>query len=140
MGQKFGGMKLKTTTASAKFKYAPLEHWYFEGGMQFQRADRDTHTIVNYLILRGGFYTSKAKPPYTPEAFYTKDGDFAIRHGGGATAAYRFDLPSGYLKAVTDFDTLGLNHDFSIQANGYRYIQYRYKNLTTTDTIGRGNI
>lgn len=27
-----------------------------------------------------------------------------------------------------------------MQANGYRYIQYRYKNLTTTDTIGRGNL
>ena len=37
-------------------------------------------------------------------------------------------------------DTWGLNHDFSVQANGYRYIQYRYKNLTTTDTIGRGNL
>jgi tonB-dependent receptor domain protein len=131
LGQKFGGMNLKTTTASAKFKYAPLEHWYFEGGMQFQRADRDTHTIVNYLIPRGGSAFGQ---------HYTKDGDFAIRHGGGATAAYRFDLPSGYLKAVTDFDTWGLNHDFSVQANGYRYIQYRYKNLTTTDTIGRGNL
>ena len=99
--------------------------------MQFQRADRDTHTIVNYLIPRGGSAFGQ---------HYTKDGDFAIRHGGGATAAYRFDLPSGYLKAVTDFDTWGLNHDFSVQANGYRYIQYRYKNLTTTDTIGRGNL
>ena len=143
LGQSFGGMTLKTTTASAKFKYAPLEHWYFEGGMQFQRADRDIHSVVNYLIPRGGFYPTNPNPPFSPIAssvYYTKDGDYVTRHSGGATAAYRFDLPSGYLKAVTDFDTWGLNHDFSVQANGYRYVQYRYKNVSTQPWIGGGNL
>ena len=110
LGQSFGGMTLKTTTASAKFKYAPLEHWYFEGGMQFRSVT------------------------------YQRDGDYVTRHDGGATAAYRFDLPSGYLKAVTDFDTWGLNHDFSVQANGFRYVQYRYKNVSTQSWIGGGNL
>ena len=143
LGQSFGGMTLKTTTASAKFKYAPLEHWYFEGGMQFQRADRDIHSVVNYLIPRGGFYPTNPNPPFSPIAssvYYTKDGDYVTRHHGGATAAYRFDLPSGYLKAVTDFDTRGINHDFSVQANGYRFVQYRYKNVSTQSWIGGGNL
>jgi len=131
LGQSFGGMTLKTTTASAKFKYAPLEHWYFEGGMQFQRADRHIHSVVNYLIPRGRTFRGVT---------YQKDGDYVTRHDGGATAAYRFDLPSGYLKAVTDFDTWGLNHDFSVQANGFRYVQYRYKNVSTQSWIGGGNL
>ena len=131
LGQSFGGMTLKTTTASAKFKYAPLEHWYFEGGMQFQRADRHIHSVVNYLIPRGRTFQGVT---------YQRDGDYVTRHSGGATAAYRFDLPSGYLKAVTDFDTWGLNHDFSVQANGYRYVQYRYKNVSTQPWIGGGNL
>ena len=131
LGQSFGGMTLKTTTASAKFKYAPLEHWYFEGGMQFQRADRHIHSVVNYLIPRGRTFQGVT---------YQRDGDYVTRHSGGATAAYRFDLPSGYLKAVTDFYTWGLNHDFSVQANGYRYVQYRYKNVSTQSWIGGGNL
>ena len=74
-------MNLKTTTASAKFKYAPSEDWYFEGGYQFQRADRHIHSVVNRIT--------------------DKNGNYDTYHSGGATAAYRFDLPSGYLKAVT---------------------------------------
>ena len=99
--------------------------------MQFQRADRDIHSVINYLIPRGVTYQGIA---------YQKDGDYATRHDGGATAAYRFDLPSGYLKAVTDFDTWGINHDFSVQANGYRFVQYRYKNVSTQSWIGGGNL
>ena len=120
LGQPYGGMNLKTTTASAKFKYAPSEDWYFEGGYQFQRADRHIHSVVNRIT--------------------DKNGNYDTYHSGGATAAYRFDLPSGYLKAVTDFDTWGLNHNFSVQANGYRYVQYRYSNLSTTTKAGSANI
>jgi tonB-dependent receptor domain protein len=141
LGQRFGGMSLKTTTASLKAKYAPNDNWYFEGGFQFQRADRDIHSVVNYLIPRGGFYpTDNNGKPTKSSVYYKKDGDYVTNHSGGASAAYRFDLPSGYLKATTNFDTLGLNHDFAIQANGYRYVQYRYKNLTTSDWIGGGNL
>ncbi len=32
---------METTTASAKFKFAPHEAWYFEGGYQYQRAIRN---------------------------------------------------------------------------------------------------
>ena len=92
LGQSFGGMHLKTTTASAKFKFTPTDKWYLEGGFQFQRADRDTHGVVNYIL-----------PSTHPQ--YTKPGDYQTRHSGGATAAYRFDLPSGYLKANTQFNT-----------------------------------
>ena len=120
LGQEYGGMNLKTTTVSAKFKYAPVEHWYFEGGMQFQRADRHTHSVVNRIKDKNGNYDTYAS--------------------GGATAAYRFDLPSGYLKAVTDFDTWGLNHNLSVQANGFRYVQYRYKNLSSSEKAGSANI
>ena len=129
LGQSFGGMHLKTTTASAKFKYSPLDQLYFEGGFQFQRADRDTHGIVNYIL-----------PSTHPK--YTKSGDYQTRHGGGATAAYRFDLPSGYLKANTQFDTGGVQHDFSVQTNGYHWTQDRYKNASTnyiSPTIGNIN-
>lgn len=129
LGQSFGGMHLKTTTASAKFKYSPLDQLYFEGGFQFQRADRDTHGIVNYIL-----------PSTHPK--YTKPGDYQTRHGGGATAAYRFDLPSGYLKANTQFDTGGVQHDFSVQTNGYHWTQDRYKNASTnyiSPTIGNIN-
>ena len=121
LGQSFGGMHLKTTTASAKFKYSPLDQLYFEGGFQFQRADRDTHGIVNYIL-----------PSTHPK--YTKPGDYQTRHGGGATAAYRFDLPSGYLKANTQFDTGGVQHDFSVQTNGYHWTQDRYKIVSTNYT------
>ena len=129
LGQSFGGMHLKTTTASAKFKYSPLDQLYFEGGFQFQRADRDTHGIVNYIL-----------PSTHPK--YTKPGDYQTRHGGGATAAYRFDLPSGYLKANTQFDTGGVQHDFSVQTNGYHWTQDRYKIASTnyiSPTIGNIN-
>ncbi|MDO5046873.1 TonB-dependent receptor [Campylobacter sp.] len=120
LGQPYGGMKLKTTMLSAKFKYYPLEDWYFEGGFAWQRADRDIHSIVNRIK--------------------DKNGNYDTYHSGGATAAYRFDLPSGYLKAVTDFDTWGLNHDFIVQLNGYRYDQVRYKNVSTNKLVGSANI
>lgn len=121
LGQSFGGMHLKTTTASAKFKFTPTDKWYLEGGFQFQRADRDTHGIVNYIL-----------PSTHPQ--YTKPGDYQTRHSGGATAAYRFDLPSGYLKANTQFNTGDIEHDFSVQTNGYHWTQDRYKNASTNYT------
>ncbi len=129
LGQSFGGMHLKTTTASAKFKFTPTDKWYLEGGFQFQRADRDTHGIVNYIL-----------PSTHPQ--YTKPGDYQTRHSGGATAAYRFDLPSGYLKANTQFNTGDIEHDFSVQTNGYHWTQDRYKNASTnytSPTIGNIN-
>lgn len=121
LGQSFGGMHLKTTTASAKFKYSPLDKLYFEGGFQFQRADRDTHGIVNFIL-----------PSTHPK--YTKPGDYQTVHSGGARAAYRFDLPSGYLKANTQFDTGSIGHDFSVQTNGYHWTQDRYKIVSTNYT------
>nr|WP_315056482.1 TonB-dependent receptor [uncultured Campylobacter sp.] len=121
LGQSFGGMHLKTTTASAKFKFTPTDKWYLEGGFQFQRADRDTHGVVNYIL-----------PSTHPQ--YTKPGDYQTRHSGGATAAYRFDLPSGYLKANTQFNTGDIEHDFSVQTNGYHWTQDRYKNASTNYT------
>ena len=121
LGQSFGGMHLKTTTASAKFKFTPTDKWYLEGGFQFQRADRDTHGVVNYIL-----------PSTHPQ--YTKPGDYQTRHSGGAMAAYRFDLPSGYLKANTQFDTGGVQHDFSVQTNGYHWTQDRYKIASTNYT------
>ena len=121
LGQSFGGMHLKTTTASAKFKFTPTDKWYLEGGFQFQRADRDTHGIVNYIL-----------PSTHPQ--YTKPGDYQTRHSGGATAAYRFDLPSGYLKTNTQFNTGDIEHDFSVQTNGYHWTQDRYKNASTNYT------
>ncbi|WP_297905391.1 TonB-dependent receptor [uncultured Campylobacter sp.] len=121
LGQSFGGMHLKTTTASAKFKYSPTDRLYFEGGFQFQRADRDTHGVVNYIL-----------PSTHPQ--YTKPGDYYTQHSGGATAAYRYDLPSGYLKANTQFDTGSVGHDFSVQTNGYHWTQDRYKNASTNYT------
>ena len=129
LGQSFGGMHLKTTTASAKFKFTPTDKWYLEGGFQFQRADRDTHGVVNYIL-----------PSTHPQ--YTKPGDYQTRHSGGATAAYRFDLPSGYLKANTQFNTGDIEHDFSVQTNGYHWTQDRYKNASTnyvSPTIGNIN-
>ena len=129
LGQSFGGMHLKTTTASAKFKFTPTDKWYLEGGFQFQRADRDTHGVVNYIL-----------PSTHPQ--YTKPGDYYTQHSGGATAAYRFDLPSGYLKANTQFNTGDIEHDFSVQTNGYRWTQDRYKNSSTnytSPTIGNIN-
>jgi len=121
LGQSFGGMHLKTTTASAKFKFTPTDKWYLEGGFQFQRADRDTHGIVNFIL-----------PSTHPK--YTKPGDYQTRHSGGATAAYRFDLPSGYLKANTQFNTGDIEHDFSVQTNGYHWTQDRYKIVSTNYT------
>lgn len=121
LGQSFGGMHLKTTTASAKFKYSPTDRLYFEGGFQFQRADRDTHGVVNYIL-----------PSTHPQ--YTKPGDYYTQHSGGATAAYRYDLPSGYLKANTQFDTGSVGHDFSVQTNGYHWTQDRYKSASTNYT------
>ena len=121
LGQSFGGMHLKTTTASAKFKYSPTDRLYFEGGFQFQRADRDTHGVVNYIL-----------PSTHPQ--YTKPGDYYTQHSGGATAAYRFDLPSGYLKANTQFNTGDIEHDFSVQTNGYHWTQDRYKIASTNYT------
>ena len=121
LGQSFGGMHLKTTTASAKFKYSPTDRLYFEGGFQFQRADRDTHGVVNYIL-----------PSTHPQ--YTKSGDYYTQHSGGATAAYRYDLPSGYLKANTQFDTGSVGHDFSVQTNGYHWTQDRYKIASTNYT------
>ena len=121
LGQSFGGMHLKTTTASAKFKYSPTDRLYFEGGFQFQRADRDTHGVVNYIL-----------PSTHPQ--YTKPGDYYTQHSGGATAAYRFDLPSGYLKANTQFNTGDIEHDLSVQTNGYHWTQDRYKNASTNYT------
>ena len=114
-------MHLKTTTASAKFKYSPTDRLYFEGGFQFQRADRDTHGVVNYIL-----------PSTHPQ--YTKPGDYYTQHSGGATAAYRYDLPSGYLKANTQFDTGSVGHDFSVQTNGYHWTQDRYKIASTNYT------
>jgi len=121
LGQSFGGMHLKTTTASAKFKFTPTDKWYLEGGFQFQRADRDTHGVVNYIL-----------PSTHPQ--YAKPGDYQTRHSGGATAAYRFDLPSGYLKANTQFNTGDIEHDFSVQTNGYHWTQDRYKIASTNYT------
>ncbi len=121
LGQSFGGMHLKTTTASAKFKYSPTDRLYFEGGFQFQRADRDTHGVVNYIL-----------PSTHPQ--YTKPGDYYTQHSGGATAAYRYDLPSGYLKANTQFDAGSVGHDFSVQTNGYHWTQDRYKIASTNYT------
>ena len=77
-----------------------------------------------------------------PNAKWTQPGDYYTQHSGGATAAYRFDLPSGYLKANTQFNTGDIEHDFSVQTNGYHWTQDRYKNTSTnyvSPTIGNIN-
>nr|WP_314167218.1 TonB-dependent receptor [uncultured Campylobacter sp.] len=151
LGQSFGGMRLKTTTASAKFKFTPTDKWYLEGGFQFQRTDRDIHSVVNYLLPEGfdcanyAALPNNRKPPIcvaNPNAKWTQPGDYYTQHSGGATAAYRFDLPSGYLKANTQFNTGDIEHDFSVQTNGYHWTQDRYKNASTnyvSPTIGNIN-
>ena len=151
LGQSFGGMRLKTTTASAKFKFTPTDKWYLEGGFQLQRSDRDIHSVVNYLLPEGfdcanyAALPNNRKPPIcvaNPNAKWTQPGDYYTQHSGGATAAYRFDLPSGYLKANTQFNTGDIEHDFSVQTNGYHWTQDRYKNASTnyvSPTIGNIN-
>ncbi|MCD8213846.1 MAG: TonB-dependent receptor [Campylobacter sp.] len=118
-GQTYGGMNLENTMLSAKFKYAPLEHWYFEGGFAWQRIDRDTHRIMNVIK--------------------DNNGNFDVMHQGGISN-YRYELPSGYLKAVTDFETFGLKHDFSVQANGYRWSTFRFANAPTTLKAGEASM
>ena len=143
LGQSFGGMHLKTTTASAKFKFTPTDKWYLEGGFQFQRTDRDIHSVVNYLLPEGFDCANYAALPNNrkpaiclsnPNAKWTQPGDYYTQHSGGAMAAYRFDLPSGYLKANTQFNTGDIEHDFSVQTNGYHWTQDRYKIASTNYT------
>lgn len=117
MGQPFGGMNLKNTMLSAKLRYAPTDRWYFEGGFAWQRVDRDTHRIINDI--------------------YSNNGDFNVYHVGGIPN-YRYELPSGYLKAVTDFETFGLKHDLSLQANGYSWNTFRFANSPVSGYANSG--
>lgn len=117
MGQPFGGMNLKNTMLSTKLRYAPTDRWYFEGGFAWQRVDRDTHRIINDI--------------------YSNNGDFNVYHVGGIPN-YRYELPSGYLKAVTDFETFGLKHDLSLQANGYSWNTFRFANSPVSGYANSG--
>ncbi|EEF14452.1 TonB-dependent siderophore receptor [Campylobacter rectus RM3267] len=117
MGQPFGGMNLKKTMLSAKLRYAPTDRWYFEGGFAWQRVDRDTHRIINDI--------------------YSNNGDFNVYHVGGIPN-YRYELPSGYLKAVTDVETFGLKHDLSLQANGYSWNTFRFANSPVSGYANSG--
>lgn len=117
MGQPFGGMNLKNTMLSAKLRYAPTDRWYFEGGFAWQRVDRDTHRIINDI--------------------YSNNGDFNVYHVGGIPN-YRYELPSGYLKAVTDVETFGLKHDLSLQANGYSWNTFRFANSPVSGYANSG--
>ena len=118
MGQPFGGMNLKNTMLSAKLRYAPTDRWYFEGGFAWQRVDRDTHRIINDI--------------------YSNNGDFNVYHVGGIPN-YRYELPSGYLKAVTDFETFGLKHDLSLQVNGYSWNTFRFANSPVSGYANSGS-
>ena len=97
--QEWAGSDLKTTTASVKFKYAPTESWYFEGGYQWQKAIRDMYG--------------------TNKTFINQNGDFSVAASGGNGAASRFDVQSWFAKATTEFETFGVEHNFGVQANGY---------------------
>ncbi|EJP75303.1 MULTISPECIES: TonB-dependent receptor [Campylobacter] len=119
LGQPYGGMNLKNKTASLKFMYSPGDIWYFEGGFAWQRFDRDTHRITN--------------------AIYDNNGNYRAHHIGGIPNA-RYELPNGYLKAVTEFETWGLKHDFSAQLNGYRFYTYRFANPVYSPQFGSANI
>ena len=79
--QEWAGSNLKTTTASVKFKYAPTESWYFEGGYQWQKAIRDMYG--------------------TSKTFTNQNDDFSVAAGGGNGAASRFDVQSWFAKAAT---------------------------------------
>lgn len=41
---------MKTTTASAKFKYAPFDALYFEGGYQWQEAIRSRDSTSKFVV------------------------------------------------------------------------------------------
>jgi tonB-dependent receptor domain protein len=119
--QEWAGSDLKTTTTSAKFKYAPTENWYFEGGYQWQKAIRDMYG--------------------TSKTFTNQNGDFEVKAGGGGGAASRFDVQSWFAKAITEFETFGLEHNFGIQANGYIWTRYGARNSASRSvTLGNSNL
>ena len=118
--QPFGGNHLKTTTASAKLKYAPSENWYFEGGYQWQKAIRDMYTSNN------DFLNSK--------------GDFRVTQTGGSGASGRFDVDSWFLKGLTNFETGPLSHNFAVATNGYRWTIYSARNSGGRVILGNSNI
>lgn len=80
---------MRTRTASAKFKYTPIDSLYLEGGYQWQQAIR------------------------------SRDG------------TSRFNVPSAFLKALADFDTGSVHHNFGISVNGYRWSSGKNNSLLT---------
>lgn len=121
LGQPFAGSNLKTTTASAKFKYAPNENWYFEGGYQWQRAVRDMYGASNTLL--------------------NQNGDFRVSQSGGSGAASKFEASSWFLKGTTDFKTGGIEHSLGVATNGYRWTLFGAKDRGSANYIfGRSNL
>ena len=118
--QEWAGSDLKTTTASVKFKYAPTERWYFEGGYQWQKAIRDMYG--------------------TDTSFINSNGDFTVAASGGNGAASRFDVQSWFAKATTEFETLGIEHNFGVQANGYIWTIYGARTRGATANLGNSNL
>ncbi|WP_169779369.1 TonB-dependent receptor [Campylobacter curvus] len=121
LGQPFAGSVLTTQTASAKFKYAPNEKWYFEGGYQWHSPVRNMNTARNTFINAKGDYTVS----------------YSERDGGVPNPEVR----SYFVKTTTDFETAWIKHNFAAAFNGYRQISYTRPNIAgSNNNIGMSNL
>lgn len=118
-GQTRAGMDLKTTTASAKVKYDIGNDWYFEGGYQFQRADRDVYVATNQFTNNVGGYKSTIDQ---------------------ATGAYRFDINSWFTQLNKKTELTGMEHELSGAITGYDMSNYNNKRTASSVILGTSNI
>lgn len=139
----FGGSDLKTKTASIKFKYAPTERWYFEGGYQWQEAIRDMYSIGGSLLYPGVVYgrghPRQGQSIYGYYGQSYKPGDYLASFTESG-ASSKFVAQSWFLKTTTDFETAGIEHNLGIATNGYRWSIYGNSHKAGEAELGISNI
>lgn len=120
LGQKYAGMDLETTTASAKLKYSINPDLYFEGGYLYQRADRSLYSVSNTFMDNTGGYQAVQSTISAPG---------------------RTDIQSFMAQVRSEFDFLDTQHTLSFGGNGYQLIGYSNLNTGASSAIlGVSNI
>ena len=120
LGQKFAGNTLTTHTTSTKFRYAPSDIWYFEGGYQWQRATRDMFSISNQFV--------------------NANGDFDVYHNGGNGRGGTFETQSWFAKTLGSFETGSVRHELGAAVNGYRWTVFYPVIRPTEPLLGRSSL
>ena len=118
-GQAYAGVNLTTQTTSARVLHDFSSNWHAMAGGLAQRLDRFIDTPVNNITSNTGNYTSALATGFAP----------------------RFGVESdlGYITGT--INKWGIRQDVVLASEGYRFNQYGYHSLASSNyTLGKANI